>query len=668
MLDFLSPLSIIPGMGPKRIAALQEGGIETIGDLLYKVPRRHIDRSTIIPLNAIHTMLDKTCTVQGTIDTVRVERGRMQRLRALISDGTGSMELLWFNGGKYLRPSLVTGRRIIATGKVTRYKAFQMAHPVIDTATAAGTAEIPVLPLYGLTAPMREAGVGQQFMRKSIRWILDNCHHYPGLLPERLETRKAFPPLAECLREIHFPSNTNQTDRFCARLRYEELYRLALTLYMSRRKFIMPGRPLSAGPLRERLEKLLPFTLTDDQRDCIARLLADSASPNRMHRLLQGDVGSGKTVVALFAALPALNEGLQAVWMTPTEVLARQTCGKLREWLTPMGFEVDLFTSSVTGSERSELRRRMTSGEARCIVGTHALLQQGVGFRGVGIFIIDEQHRFGAQQRLTLHEKDGKADMLLMSATPIPQTLAQTLYGDLDIAAIRGLPPGRMPIATHLVPDDKRDDMERFIRDRIGAGERCFYIVPRVEKEESVDDAPPVLHDLETTFASLTKGVFQPVPAAFIHGKLDSASKEQALDGFTRGTFALLVATSVVEVGIDVPDATIIVIENSERFGLAQLHQLRGRVGRGTKKSYCFLLSAETADENTRKRLSGFCREHDGFALAEMDLAQRGPGEVTGFRQSGWDDLLFADILRDANLFAEIRSEIEKILTTHNGN
>ncbi|MBN1576380.1 MAG: ATP-dependent DNA helicase RecG [Chitinispirillaceae bacterium] len=668
MLDFLSPLSLLPGMGPKRIAALREAGTETVGDLLYRFPLRYLDRSIVTPLKAAGDFLDRSCTVNGVIETVRVERGRKSRLRALLSDGTGSLELLWFHGIPYCRQSIRKGVRMIATGKITRFTVFQMVHPVIEVIAADAAAVIPVLPLYGLTCAMRDAGIGQQFMRKTVQWILKNCKHYPQSLPEPIESRHAFPPLAACLHELHFPTVGTASGPFRERLRFEELYQLALTLHFSRRKFLLPGRPLCAGQLRERFLRRLPFTLTDDQAGAIDTLLGDIAAPRRMHRLLQGDVGSGKTVVAFFAALPALNEGLQAVWMTPTEVLARQTWRKLDEWLRPLGYGADLLTSATGGGGNDlELRRRIASGEARCIVGTHALLQPSVSFHAAGIFIIDEQHRFGARQRLMLHEKDRSADVLLMSATPIPRTLAQTLYGDLDIVTIRSLPPGRQPVATHLVPDDKRAAMERFIREHIASGAQCFYIVPRIEKEESEDETAAPLHDLETTFAALTRGAFHDLPAAFIHGKLDGEAKERVLDDFTRGKTVFLVATSVIEVGIDVPAASVIVIENSERFGLAQLHQLRGRVGRGKEKSYCFLLTPGSVDAGTGQRLKSFCREHDGFAVAELDLHNRGPGEVTGYRQSGWDNLLIADILHDAQLFSEIRSEIENYLFEHSG-
>lgn len=662
MLDFLSPLSIVPGMGPKRLAALLDAGMERVGDLLYNLPKRYIDRSTVTPIGSAGEYTDRLCTFVGTIETVRVERGRRQRLRALLRDDTGSIELLWFSGVSYYRQTIRKGQRLIVTGKVALYRGLQMAHPTIDSAVRQDSAPVPFLPVYGMTSAMREAGSGERFLRKSVRWLLDNCKHFPQSLPEAVESGRGFAPLAKCLCELHFPSTLCGIGRYTDRIRYEELYRLALSLHFSRTRFREPGRALRSAELIKQWRANLPFRLTADQESAIATLLEDAASPERMHRLLQGDVGSGKTVVAFSAALPALGEGLQVVWMTPTEILARQTHKKINEWLEPLGMCAELLTAAVVPAEIAALRRRIASAEARFIVGTHALLQPKISFGGVGIFVIDEQHRFGAGQRVALHEKDPRADVLLMSATPIPRTLAQTLYGDLDIVTIKSLPPGRHTVSTHLVPEAKRADMERFILERISANERCFYIVPRIESEECVDDngtfSKP-LRDIETTFAALTQGPFRGVKAALVHGRLDSAQKERAIADFACGNVQLLVATSIIEVGIDVPQATIIVLENSERFGLAQLHQLRGRVGRGCGKSYCFLLTPEPAEGETEERLRSFCSEHDGFALAELDLRLRGPGEAAGVRQSGWDDLKVADILRDAPLFAEIMGDIE---------
>ncbi len=649
-------------MGPKRTAAMLESGVETVGDILYRLPLRYVDRSVITPLGKMKEYIDSNCTVSGVVEAVRFEKGRKPRFIALLTDNTGSVELIWFRGLPYYRKTIRKGMRLVVSGKTTFFKTFQMVHPVVEILSASTTSEavIPILPLYGLTDAMREAGIGQQFMRNTIRWIFDNCRHFPQTLPQNIEKRRNLPSLAESLLNLHFPRPHTDMERFKERLKFEELYRLAISLHHSRRSFFRPGRPLSAGGLAEQFIGSLPFSLTHDQKSAIDTLLADIASPRRMHRLLQGDVGSGKTVVAFCAALPSLNEGLQVVWMTPTEVLARQTWKRINEWLQPLGYSAELLVSSLKSGGNHEIRRRIASGEVRFVVGTHALLQPSVTFHNVGIFIIDEQHRFGARQRLMLHEKDRRADFLLMSATPIPQTLAQTLYSDLDLAAIRSLPPGRQPVATHIVPNSKRSEMERFIRERIASGSKCYYIVPRIEKNEDEEEATNQLHDLETTFAELTGGVFRGIPAAYIHGKLDNIEKERILEDFSSGKILLLVATSVLEVGVDVPEASVIVIENSERFGLAQLHQLRGRVGRGREKSYCFLLTSDQAGTGAIERLKTFCKEHNGFEVAELDLKLRGPGEVAGYKQSGWDDLLYADIIRDAKLFADICREIEK--------
>ena len=667
MLDFLSPVAVIPGMGPKRLAALRESGITTLGDLLYRFPRRYLDRSEISPIGGLYDKIDQVCTVCGTVATVRFERGRRSRLRAQLTDESGSIELLWFQGVSFYRQSLRKGQRIVATGKVSRFTGLQIVHPVFETIAADTTgAPVSILPLYGLSGAMREATVGQRFLQKSMQWLLRNLKHYPQSLPAPLAERHSFPPLETCLRELHFPTAVADLDRFRRRLKYEELYRLALTLHFSRKKFQLPGRELRCGALFERFLRQLPFTLTDDQHRAVNELLAEAGKPRRMHRLLQGDVGSGKTVVAFAAALPSLNEGLQVVWMAPTEILALQTWNTVNAWLGPLGLTADLYTAATTaGAHGHTLRQRFASGKSRFIVGTHALLQPSVAFNAVGLVVIDEQHRFGARQRLELHGKDDKADFLMLSATPIPQTLAGTLYGDLDLVTLRSLPPGRQPVATHLVPDNKRDDMERFIRERLDAGEQCYYIVPRIDHDDTEEENRPRLKSLDGTFAELTRGAFSDIPAAFIHGRIESAEKERIFTGFIEGATRLLVATSVLEVGIDAKNATIIVIENSERFGLAQLHQLRGRVGRGTRQSYCFLLTAPDIPPETRDRLLRFCRERDGFSIAEMDLHNRGPGEVSGYKQSGWDDLAFTDILRDVSLFSEIRNEIGEFLSTH---
>jgi ATP-dependent DNA helicase RecG len=372
-IDFLSPVSTIEGFGPKRIAALRESGIETVGDLLYYFPRRYIDRSDVVALSSIESRLGASCSVAGVIDKVRMERGRRSRLRALLSDGTGSIELLWFAGIAIYRNTIKQGARVLATGRVGRYGHFQMVHPLIDRLTDDGAA-LPCIACYPLSEAMRDAGIGHRMIAKAAWWALSHLSHFPQVLPGPLEQKKSFPPLADCLREVHAPKNPAGLGPYHARLRYEELYKLALTLRWSRRKFALPGRSLSPGDLPERFRAILPFSLTDEQEQAIAVLYRDAASGSRMHRLLQGDVGSGKTVVAFFATLPALAGGLQVVWLAPTEVLAMQTFNLVAAWLRPLGFKAALLKGDMAAQEKKRVVSDLALGKVRFVVGTHALL------------------------------------------------------------------------------------------------------------------------------------------------------------------------------------------------------------------------------------------------------------------------------------------------------
>ncbi len=661
MLDFLSPVSVIPGMGEKRLSALNESGIETLGDLLYCFPTRYIDRSLIIPIGQLEEHLDTTCTVKGTVNIIHIEHGRRERLRVQICDESGSMELLWFQGVQFFRKSIQKEAALLVTGKVDRYGHFQMIHPIIETIKSNEPVQFKIFPFYSITNAMKEAGLQQKLFFKAIIWVLNNLKHYPQVLPIKIESKKKFPPLQKCLMEIHTPSSLESLDYFRARIKFEELYKLAITLRLSKKKFSLPGRVLHPGLLPDRFKKNLPFELTPDQEMAIEVLFQDAKSSRRMHRLLQGDVGSGKTLVAFFSLLPALNEGLQVAWMTPTDILASQTFELISSWLKPLGFTTSILKSGLPSQQRQSIVIGLQNGHVHCIIGTHALLQPTIKFQALGMIVIDEQHKFGAQQRLTMQEKDPSSDFLLMSATPIPQTLAQTLYGDLDIVTICKPPAGRSAISTHIVPHPKRHDMERFVLNEIKNGFQAYCIVPRITHNNNNDDDENdklKIRDLESTFNVLTKGPFSSVPVANLHGKLSSDEKEKVMNQFVSGSIKLLLATSVIEVGIDVPNATIIIIENAEMFGLAQLHQLRGRVGRGQKKSFCFLLLSECADTSAKERLSLFCKSNDGFKIADLDLKLRGPGEIIGFKQSGWDELKFADIINDAYLFKEIQLDL----------
>ncbi|NLL14199.1 MAG: ATP-dependent DNA helicase RecG [Fibrobacter sp.] len=658
LMDFLSPLSVIPGLGPKRVEALNESGIQNIGDLLYYFPRTYIDRSKLHSITDLEKLLGQTCTINATIKRVRYEPGRKSRLRVLVDDGTGEMELIWFQGGHLYRNKLQQGQKYLITGKVVKYIHFQMIHPYVEVAS---NSELKFIPVYPLNLLMREVGIQQRLIGKIIRWVIDNLKHYPDVLPKTIEDKKCFPPLCECLKEIHFPTSLDKLEQFESRIKYEELYKTAIVLRFSKKKFTLPGRSMNPGDLPARFSSQLPFTLTEDQKKAIDVLFADAKSPQRMHRLLQGDVGSGKTVVAFFGCLPALNENLQVAWLSPTEVLARQTWNQLSLWLSTIGLKAALFLGATKASEKQKLIKDLSTGEIQFVVGTHALLQPSVKFKALGMVIIDEQHKFGVQQRLSLQVKDSHCDYLLMSATPIPQSLAMTLYGDLEIVTIKKGPAGRKPVSTHIVPEYKRTDMENYIAEQLRKSDaQAYYVVPRIESDESDE---PLLKDTFSTFLKLTQNRFNDISCGFIHGKMDYEQKQSVMSGFSHGKIKLLISTSVIEVGIDVPDASIIVIENADRFGLAQLHQLRGRVGRGNKKSYCFLLISDNADQFARKRLSLFCNNHNGFEIAELDLQNRGPGEISGIKQSGWADLRMADIIKDIQLFKEIQNELEMMFS-----
>ncbi len=663
MLDFLSPVSLIPGIGGKRIEAFRLSGIETIGDLLYRFPIRYIDRSKIIPLIELGNFIDQTCTVRGIIDRIRVEPGRRSRLRVRISDESGSMELLWFQGVQYFKTLFKPGVFIVATGKVAKYGHLQMVHPAVEVLKEKQQQFEPFQSVYPLCAEMREAGIQQKLLNKSILWIFSKLQHFPKVLPNQLEKKYNFPPLQECLHKIHRPENLESLSLFRQRIKYEEMYKVAVILHWNRKKFQLPGRVMVPGDLFSRFKSLLTFELTSDQLAVIKCLFEDAKSSKRMHRLLQGDVGSGKTVVAFISCFPALNSGFQVAWLVPTAILAEQAGALLGKWLKSLGFEYAILNGAVSAGEKKKIIDGLSKGQIQFVIGTHALLQPVIKFKALGMIVIDEQHKFGVEQRRTLLDKDQAADFLIMSATPIPQTLVQTIYGELDLVEIRRGPAGRIPVSTHCVPDQKRHDMEQFVLQRIEQKEKIFYIVPRIDSGDEEDERDNFF-DVECVYNRLSSGVFSSVSVGHIHGKMSDSEKKEVMERFAWADLSLLVATSIVEVGIDVSQATVIIIENADWFGLAQLHQLRGRVGRGSKKSWCFLLSNALPESDASKRLQQFCKNHDGFSIAELDLRLRGPGQVMGTQQSGWGDVVMDAIVDNPLQFKEIQQHIESMQTS----
>ncbi|MBN1984561.1 MAG: ATP-dependent DNA helicase RecG [Chitinivibrionales bacterium] len=680
-IDFISPLRCVAGLGEKRVAALQESGLNTVGDLLYYVPYRYLDRSKPIPMGTIDSHIGQICTVIGTITHHRVEAGRSRRLRIRVEDSTGSIEAVWFAGLALYQKILVKGKKVLLLGKITHYRSFEMVHPQVEVMRPDQTSvAIPFFPHYHLTEAMVNVHLQHKVLAQAIEWILKNLKHYPQTISQELEKKKGFPPLSECLRQIHFPADVTKLKSYYDRLRYEELYHVALMLERAKQHFKKAGRSLHPGDFPEIIKKKVPFTLSADQLHAIDVLLADAASHGRMHRLLQGDVGSGKTIVAFISCCASLHEGLQVAWLLPTELLARQTFNVVTPWLEWIEKKAELLVGSLGQHEKSELLNRLADGRCQFVVGTHALLQESVVFHKLGIAVVDEQHKFGALQRTILQQKDPAADFLLMTATPIPQTLTKTLFGDLDLICLRSIPRGPRMVTTHVVPEQKRDDMLVFIQNHL-AQQQCqvFWIAPQIgDTEETTDEEPAKLSEPEQTFfrgrevsdtrvdvtaigEALATSILAGIPRAILHGRLTTQQKEMIMDDFRVGRTKILIATTIIEVGIDIAAATIMVIEGAERFGLSQLHQLRGRVGRSGSRSYVFLLPQKNCNNLAEQRLRQFCVINDGFALAELDLQLRGPGQIAGFTQSGWDELQFADIIADKELFSEIQAEVQQI-------
>lgn len=658
-IDFLSPLCLIPGLGPKRVDAFGQMGIENIGELLYHFPRRYLDRSVITPISEVPHYVGQVRTIVGEITRTRVEKGRSARFRVLVEDQTGQIEILWFHGIPYLRQSLRTGLRVQLTGKISVYGKCQIVHPLLEKLGAnQERSDVPFLPQYPLSSALRDAGVQQKAIQGAITWVLSNLKHWPAMLPSHVEKKYDFPPLSECIREVHLPTDPSDLDRYKDRIKFEELFQLAVTLRWTKRSFSKPGRSMKSGDLLEQFLRTIPFSLTQSQKNAIEVLHRDAASEKRMHRLLQGDVGSGKTVVALAACLPALNQGYQVAWLCPTELLALQSMNVLTRFLGPLGFEPVLLTGATPAAQKREIRAAIQNGMQKVIVGTHALLQPGITFHSLGMTVIDEQHRFGVAQRQRMQEKDTASDFLLMSATPIPQTLAKTLYGDLELVSLRDRPSNHSTPATHIVPEAKRSEMEKFIKEKIKNDKsKVFWVSPQIEQHD--DEEEVRRSDVKSCFSALLSGCLGDIPIEMLHGGQQSNERVEIMDRFVNGATDILAATTVIEVGIDVPRARIMVVESADCFGLAQLHQLRGRIGRHGGDAYCFLLGSIEDGSIAEQRLRFFCKEFDGFKIADQDLRFRGPGEVVGTAQSGWEDLKMADILRDADLFREIQELLD---------
>ena len=616
-------LSTLTGVGPAREKALNEAGVAAAEDLLCVLPRAYQDWSETTPVSALAPGKEALVRLRiATQPSVAYPRRGLSIVRAWGEDKTGRCALQWFNQ-PYVKRALRRGEEYLFYGRVGNWRGTVLVNPAYRIAGGELPGLVPVYPAFGCVSP--------RLLRDLVQQALAVCPEPPETLPPGWPERLGLTALAGAVKNVHFPEDRDALKKARERMTFEQVLVFQLAVEMLRqRRASRRGRALAFT--MDRVTKkceTLPYALTGAQRRVLGEALADMRRPAAMARLVQGDVGSGKTVVALLCAYAAACAGRQSAFMAPTEILARQHYRTARAFFDGTGVSVTLLTGGMPEAEKKAVAARIASGEAAVVIGTHALIQEGVSFRALGLAVTDEQHRFGVMQRAALEEKGAMCDVLVMSATPIPRTLALILYADMDVSVIDELPPGRARTKTRLVPPDRRADMYAFIAKEAKAGGQAYVICPLVEESEEID-----AQSAAQVYEELINGPLKDINVGLLHGRMRPAEKEAAMEAFTRGRMQVLVSTTVVEVGVDVPGATVMAVENAERFGLAQLHQLRGRVGRGEKPSYCFLLPGNDAPD-AAERLNVLVQNDDGFEVARRDLALRGPGEFLGTRQHG---------------------------------
>jgi len=645
----------IPGIGSKREKELAKLGLVQIKDFFYYFPRRYEDRSQLKPLNQLTT--GSVETLRGIIKKIEISHPKknISLLKALLVNDTGSITAVWFNQ-VFLKNTLRVGMEVIVTGKVDLRFARQIIVSDYEIERSEGQLRhsARIVPIYSGSEK-----ISPKFLRDIIFRLLEK--HLPTieetLTPEIIK-RYGLLSLSEAIREIHFPTDWESLKRARYRLIFEELFFLQLRLKSSKRDLLnLAGISHSRDKkLTDLLVQTLPFPLTGAQLRVIGEITEDMEKNTVMYRLLQGDVGSGKTVVAAWALVKALSGGYQGALMAPTEILAEQHYLSLQKILKPLGITPVLLTGSLALAEKKKVIYQILQGDIKLVIGTHALIQDEVVFRNLGLVVIDEQHRFGVKQRLALQEKGASPDVLVMTATPIPRSLALTLYGDMDLSVIDELPPGRQPVKTYHVGENMRQKVYNLINREVTNGRQVYVVCPLIEESEKMD-----LENAVRLAEHLQTNTFPRFKIAVLHGRMGIKEKEEIMAKFRDGQIAILVSTTVIEVGVDVPNATVMIIENAERFGLAQLHQLRGRVGRGQNQGYCILISDPKTEEG-KARMEVMTQSADGFIIAEQDLRIRGPGEIFGIRQHGLPDLKIADLFKDKDVLEEAKKLAEEII------
>ena len=659
-------IQYLAGVGPQRKKMLREElGIETFGDLLECYPYKYVDRSKVYTIRELTGDMPFVQVVGRILSFEKFEMGpRKLRVVAHFTDGTGIMDLVWFNYGKSAMTKYKIGTEYVVFGKPTVFNnRIQIGHPDMDEASKVDTSAMSMQPYYNTTEKMKKMGLNSRAMERLTKTLLASLKEpLSETLPDFITQRRHLMNRDQALRTLHYPQNAKELERARVRMKFEELFYVQLNMlrYASDQRRKYRGYVFShVGDIfNDFYHHHLPFPLTEAQKRVIREIRKDMGSGRQMNRLLQGDVGSGKTLVALMSMLIALDNGYQACIMAPTEILAEQHLQTIMQFLGDMPIRVALLTGIVKGRRRKEVLEGLMDGTIHILVGTHAVIEETVQFARLGFAVVDEQHRFGVAQRAKLWNKSqNPPHVLVMTATPIPRTLAMTLYGDLDVSVIDELPPGRKPVVTQHYFDTRITSLYNGIRKQIQQGRQAYIVFPLIEESEKID-----LKNLEQGYEVLCQA-FPEFRLSKVHGKMKPADKEEEMQRFVRGETQMLVATTVIEVGVNVPNASVMVIMEAQRFGLSQLHQLRGRVGRGADQSYCLLVTPYQLSEDTRKRIDIMCDTNDGFRIAEADLKLRGPGDLEGTQQSGMAfDLKIADIARDGQLVQMARDEAQEII------